>query len=142
MNRYRDCGEGVLEFTQVLHNFDDDGSGGDVWDYFNVPWGGVRTSNLNDMVFAQPNGATPVIHDKDATGAEGIPAWGDSTYYSVGASSSIKSLSSTGGHCVFAQNLICEACDDFEQPCANSFKAVVNCTSSDSVGRVSLRRKV
>ena len=42
MSRYRDCGSGVLEYTQLIHNFAD----ADPIDYNDMPWGGVRTSVL------------------------------------------------------------------------------------------------
>jgi hypothetical protein len=42
MTRYTDCGEGVMEVEYMIHNFGESL----VFDYNNVPWGGVRTSVL------------------------------------------------------------------------------------------------
>jgi len=60
MNRYRDCGNGVLEYTQLVHNFGDD-----VFDYLNMPWGGVRPSVLQDLLVSQPGGAEALHKDYD-----------------------------------------------------------------------------
>ena len=54
-NSYRDCGSGVLEFTTVMHNAATDVDGDEV-SYLNVPWGGVRTSNLRDLLVSNPSG--------------------------------------------------------------------------------------
>lgn len=55
-NSYRDCGEGVIQFSTVIHNTGNiDGSGDDVT-YLNVPWGGVRQSTLRDIFRSSPDG--------------------------------------------------------------------------------------
>ena len=47
ITRYTNCGNGVIELTQAMHNFADVASGTDVdQNYFNVGWGGVRTGTL------------------------------------------------------------------------------------------------
>jgi len=48
---YRDLGEGVLEVSQVLHNFGDQPV-----NYVNAPWGGVRKSSLPQTVLSKPDG--------------------------------------------------------------------------------------
>jgi len=55
-NKYRDCGDGVMELISVIHNAAN--SSGDSIDYLNVPWGGVRTSSLADIVLSYRNGFT------------------------------------------------------------------------------------
>lgn len=40
-NQFIDRGNGIIELNWVLHNF-----GEDLLDFFNMPWGGVRRSNL------------------------------------------------------------------------------------------------
>ena len=46
--RYTNCGRGVIEITQAVHNFAPPESAGPDVDqnYFNVGWGGVRTGTL------------------------------------------------------------------------------------------------
>ena len=46
--RYTNCGSGVIEMTQAVHNFAPPESAGPDVDqnYFNVGWGGVRTGTL------------------------------------------------------------------------------------------------
>ena len=62
VNRYRNCGKGVVEVTQTFQNFArSDGSiqraGYDEsLTYFNVPWGGVRTSHLPDVLEPDASG--------------------------------------------------------------------------------------
>jgi len=47
ITRYTNCGSGVIELTQAMHNFADVASGTSVdQNYFNVGWGGVRASRL------------------------------------------------------------------------------------------------
>ena len=55
-NGYRDCGDGVLELTSVIHNAADDLDDGDEVSYLNVPWGGVRRSNLRDILISNADG--------------------------------------------------------------------------------------
>jgi len=46
VHRYRNCGGGVIEYTQTIQNFADPAGAADVNDYFNTAWGGVRPSAL------------------------------------------------------------------------------------------------
>jgi len=48
-NRYRDCGDGVLEFTSVIHNAAADLENGDDLTYLNVPWGGKTVVEIYKM---------------------------------------------------------------------------------------------
>jgi hypothetical protein len=45
--KYKDCGNGVMELTYVMHN--GNAVGGDVWDFLNVPWAASRTSTLAEV---------------------------------------------------------------------------------------------
>lgn len=56
LNRYVDCGDGVLEFTSVIHNAATDLEYGDDVSYLNVPWGGVRKSTFRDFFISNQNG--------------------------------------------------------------------------------------
>ena len=48
--KYKDIGEGVLEVTYVVQNFGDD-----IQNHLNVPWGGVRSSNLRGQYLSMPD---------------------------------------------------------------------------------------
>ncbi len=53
--RFRDCGDGIIEATWALLNF------GDVVNYLDVPWGGVRSSVLRDILVAPAGGAPATL---------------------------------------------------------------------------------
>ena len=89
--RYRDCGGGVLEITSAMHNAKNAGGGGDTLSYLNVPWGGVRTSSLKDVLHAPKGGG-------DAKLLAGPHGWG--TTAEVAA---IRKTNVMGGYTVFAQ---------------------------------------
>ena len=123
-NRYRDCGDGVLEFTQLVHNF-----GEDEFDYLNMPWGGVRPSVLQDLLVAQPGGASALHKDYD----EPMQSWGDNTY--------MPNIKDTGGYATFVENLVCATCGTFALPCADSSGTVVACSDATSVGQLILTKQ-
>lgn len=54
-NSYSDCGNGVVEFTSGIHNGETGSNNGDLLEYFNVPWTGVRDSVLKDVLVANKN---------------------------------------------------------------------------------------
>lgn len=60
--KYKDIGEGILEVTYVLQNFGDD-----TLNHLNVPWGGVRSSNLRGKFKALPNGNLEVLTGQTGT---------------------------------------------------------------------------
>lgn len=55
-NRYKDCGDGVVEVSYLIYNnaLTSRGKWGSL-SYFNVPWAGVRTSNLQEMFLSEKN---------------------------------------------------------------------------------------
>ena len=58
--RFRDCGNGVLETMYMMHHFGVSGEqGGDTWEYFNMPWGGVRPSVFKSFTLASKDDGTP-----------------------------------------------------------------------------------
>ena len=59
-SNYRDCGDGILEFTSVIHNAADDVRDGYNLIHLNVPWGGTRESVLRDVITSDNNGDTEV----------------------------------------------------------------------------------
>jgi hypothetical protein len=48
---YRDCGDGIIEVNQVVHNF-----GTETLSFLNAPWGGVRKSSLPHTLLSKPDG--------------------------------------------------------------------------------------
>jgi hypothetical protein len=67
IHRYKDCGNGVVEYTQTLQNFAPSGSvGSEVnQNYFNFPWGGVRPSILPVAIEPDPSDGTFEIANPD-----------------------------------------------------------------------------
>jgi len=53
-DRYRDCGDGILERTHIIHNAEVQ-STNTVLSFTNMPWGGTRYTTLKDFVFSQSN---------------------------------------------------------------------------------------
>ena len=101
VNRYRNCGNGIVEVAQTFQNFARSDSDirrpgyDESLNYFNVPWGGVRTSHLPDVI------------EPDVSGKFNIdPSYGDVRTPIFGwgqiGSSSIVDIRSTGGFTTFA----------------------------------------
>lgn len=80
---YRDCGDGVIEVNQILHNF-----GTETLGFLNTPWGGVRKSSLPNTVLAKPNGEQESV--------DGVYGWTDIP---------TRSLVDTGGWMAWAQDV-------------------------------------
>jgi hypothetical protein len=90
--RYRDCGDGVMEVTYAVHNYDEK-SPGDSFGYTNIPWGGVRATTLRDPHHGhadptQPSTRLDVHH------------WG-----STGEIAAIQNIKDTGGFTTFAERV-------------------------------------
>jgi len=85
-HQYRDCGDGVLEYTQMFVGY----FGGSIA-YLNIPWAGVRESSLPDLYLSNPDDDLTMA-DKEPT----IPYWGQT--------GQLKDLQDTGGYSTFAQN--------------------------------------
>lgn len=112
--RYRDCGKGVVEVTWMMHNTAPTATfQGDTLSYLNVPWGGVRTSTLKDVLLAK----------KDSSGATlqaPLKSFSDNSY--------IPNLRDLGGYTTFAQDLP-KAKDPFQLPCGDGSGKVVDCSA-------------
>eukprot|EP00586_Coscinodiscus_wailesii_P007311 CAMPEP_0172487248 /NCGR_PEP_ID=MMETSP1066-20121228/16236_1 /TAXON_ID=671091 /ORGANISM="Coscinodiscus wailesii, Strain CCMP2513" /LENGTH=699 /DNA_ID=CAMNT_0013253729 /DNA_START=128 /DNA_END=2230 /DNA_ORIENTATION=+ len=87
-NRYRDCGDGVIEMTSVVYN-DGAKDGGDDLTYINIPWGGVRTSSLKNVLLSRPDGSSYQLFPPQMFGNARVKPL----------------LKNTGGYTIFAQNL-------------------------------------
>lgn len=112
--RYRDCGDGVLEVTWMMHNSAARPNfAGDTWEYLNVPWGGVRTSTLKDVLLATSDG-------NGATLQTPLKSFSDNSY--------IPNLMDLGGYTTFAQDLP-KVRDSFQLPCGDGTGAIVDCSS-------------
>ena len=94
-NRYQDCGDGVIEVTSVIQNIAPHKNGGPSGDvpetlsYLNVPWAGVRTSTLQNLLLSDPSGRLHLQHPLQFFGSE----------------QTIPDLKETGGFTTFTQNL-------------------------------------
>ena len=51
-DRYRDCGDGILERTHIIHNAEKEDTD-TVLTFTNMPWGGTRYSTFKDFVISQ-----------------------------------------------------------------------------------------
>eukprot|EP00049_Salpingoeca_infusionum_P014892 m.285198 g.285198 ORF g.285198 m.285198 type:complete len:826 (+) comp15770_c0_seq2:113-2590(+) len=111
--RYRDCGNGILEVTYVMHNTAPTSDTTSSWTYLNVPWGGVRTSTLNDILLPSK--------DQTAHTKLDIPNWG---------SSFLKNLADFGGYTTFAEGLSIDT--TFDMPCGDGSGAVVDCSTASA----------
>jgi hypothetical protein len=116
-NRYRDCGNGVMEFTSLIHNAWP--PGGDELDYINIPWGGVRTSTLPQLLMAPKSGGESQIISP-------IPGFGNGN---------IPNSQDTGGYITFSQEVTTNASTYFPLPCADAAGSITTCPG---VGQVSL----
>jgi hypothetical protein len=83
--RYRDCNNGVIEYDIAMHHFGQDRK--DMYDYFNTPWTGVRTSTFRDMMIASTSGILQHHFPLDTFGG------------------SVRDLEETGGFTTFAEDL-------------------------------------
>ena len=91
--RYRDCGDGIIEYDMAMHHFGQVTT--DIYKYFNTPWTGVRTSTFRDMMISNVNGE--LEHQFP------IDAWGGAPQ--------LRNLDTTGGFTTFAEDL--ELSSDF-----------------------------
>ena len=95
-NRYQDCGNGVIEVTSAIQNLPSSDIDHNLErlnkqesiGYMNIPWGGVRTSNLQNILLSDRNGKLKLQFP--------IPRFG---------ASEVTLVKETGGFTTFAQNL-------------------------------------
>jgi len=86
--RYRDCGNGIIEYDMVMHHFGQ--SSTDIYNFFDVPWSGLRSSTYRDMMVADLTGK--LVHQ--------FPI------LNFGATATqLRDLDTTGGFTTFVQNL-------------------------------------
>jgi len=93
VHQYKDCGMGVIEYTQLFVGY----FGGQIA-YLNMPWAGVRASSLPDFYLSS-------LDYNMANKYESMHTWG-------GAGEIIPLLNTMGGYSTFAQNLASEESDN------------------------------
>lgn len=98
-NGYRDCGDGIIEYTTIVHNSNLDPF--EHTDYHNTPWGGTRTSVLRDIFLSDTSGQ---LYQKFP-----IVDWGPS-------GATIINVEDTGGFITFTEEIMADedAFDDLE----------------------------
>ena len=100
VNKYENCGEGVVRYTQSVQNFAETGSTNERLTYLNVPWSGVRPSNLADVLEADPITSTLEISSSNGDPRIALHAWGTTEEID-----NIKSLDQTAGFTTFADGI-------------------------------------
>jgi len=85
-HRYRNCGNGVIEYTQMFVGYI-----GGKFTYLNMPWAGVRGSSLPDLHLHYSDDTVQTIKEKD------IHNWGDN--------SMLPFLKDSAGYTTFSQPL-------------------------------------
>lgn len=88
--QYSDCGNGVIEFSQMFINVAD--KYGNSINYLNIPWGGVRRSTFREVLLSDTNGNMLPRDDP-------LQRFGDE-------GGRMPPLHQTGGFTTFAQKLI------------------------------------
>lgn len=102
MSRYKDCGNGVLEYTTLRHNTF--GSPYTI-NFVYAPWGAVRKSNLQDLVMTNSGGG------ESEEQLDPYPRWPNyEPYYDREVAK--RDISKTLGYSVFAQDLISKTYKD------------------------------
>ncbi len=98
----------VIEFTQVLQNIGEPSDEqADLVDYLNVPWGGVRTSTLRDIILSHSDGTYAKVPNP-------IQNWGVPGEH-------LPNLKDTDGYTAFTQGLkLSENETRFLLPCINT----------------------
>ena len=121
----------VIEFTQVLQNIGDPSDEqADLVDYLNVPWGGVRTSTLRDIILSHSNGTYAKVPNP-------IQNWGTPGEH-------LPNLRDTDGYTAFTQGIqLSEDETRFLLPCVDTSGNEKNdcdeSTISQGYTKVSLR---
>lgn len=116
-HRYRDCGNGVIEYTQGVQNNGNHLGSGDRIDYLQLPWAGVRRSKLQSLL----------VSDTDRKLSDyifPIQKWGYRDQW--------RNLDQTGGFTTFAVDLpLPPGKKSFELPCYKGSVTKTSCSASD-----------
>jgi len=118
MNGYRDCGNGMIEFTTIIHNSNN--APNEYTNYHNTPWGGTRTTSLRDIFISHPDGSMSQKYP--------VVVWSSdpATY---------DNFSKTGGFTTFTEKVVTEqslfnAAPQFQMPTSNGVPMQITVTGS------------
>eukprot|EP00547_Thalassionema_nitzschioides_P000335 CAMPEP_0194198852 /NCGR_PEP_ID=MMETSP0156-20130528/78_1 /TAXON_ID=33649 /ORGANISM="Thalassionema nitzschioides, Strain L26-B" /LENGTH=886 /DNA_ID=CAMNT_0038923681 /DNA_START=23 /DNA_END=2679 /DNA_ORIENTATION=- len=115
--RYRDCGNGVIQYDMAMYHFGRTGATQTDFKYFNTPWTGVRTSTFPHVMVSATDGQLNDIGY--------LYGWGNSKNI-------IHNLDTTGGFTTFAEKL---PIPQFEMPFCVDSLATTNwyyCTATNA----------
>jgi len=140
ITKYTNCGEGVIELTQMMHNFAPAPTPAPIVDqtYFNVGWGGVRSSTLPHAIEPKSDGSLLFADPNDVDYLEQC-GWSDSHlkrgYVRSGGvviPEQILDLDDSGGYTSFVSKglLVNRLLPAPEMPCRNN----THSTCADDVG--------
>ena len=102
INRYTNCGGGLIEFTHTVQNIAPKGAVYERFTYLNLPWSGIRESTLPDVLTPDPATSTLTIDPSNGDVRTPIFGWGEpeevasATYFEPGA---------TAGYTTFAAKI-------------------------------------
>jgi hypothetical protein len=106
LNRFTNCGDGIIEHTEMIYNFAPAGSSPTIIDqtYFNVPWSGVRASTLPYAL--EPDAATGELSYDDPNTIDYCPLcpWGSDQAGGPQGRCAMDDLSNLGGYTSFVAN--------------------------------------
>ncbi len=111
--RYRDCGNGVIETSYVIHDGARSTDTTSKWDYFNVPWAGVRSSVFADILITNSTNKTPQLY-------EPLPPFGGVPIQNR----------KTAGYTAFVENLPFLKGTNVSLPCGNGAGVAVTCNAT------------
>eukprot|EP00986_Skeletonema_menzelii_P001282 scaffold338_cov155-Skeletonema_menzelii.AAC.16 len=103
LNRFTNCGDGIVEHTEMLYNFAPTGTSPTIVDqnYFNLPWGGVRASTLPHAL--EPDATTGELSYEDPNTIDYCPLcpWGSDQAGGPQGRCAMDDLSNLGGYTSF-----------------------------------------
>ena len=102
-NRYTNCGNGIIEHTEMIHNFAPEGSDPNKVDqtYFNLPWSGVRRSSLPFALEPNPSTGTLSYQDPDTVDYCPLCNWGNDAPGGPQGRCAREDLKNLGGYTTF-----------------------------------------
>lgn len=130
VNKYSNCGNGVIEHTSLIHHMGEPQSSSPPLNYLNMPWAGVRRSNLQDIILS-------VSNEEDLRGKIFQP---EKPIQSFGFPTKIPNLVDTRGFTTFAQNLKSDKIPAYSLPCGDSSGNEISCSenSADQTSKLAL----
>jgi len=148
ITKYTNCGEGIIELTQMMHNFAPAPTPAPIADqnYFNVGWGGVRSSTLPIAIEPKTSDGSLSFADPNNVDTLEQCSWGSSPINPE----QILNLDQSGGYTSFvtpgllvnrtlqAPEMPCR--DNTDPTCANTATCMVNSCTDAQVASVTHTR--